>query len=152
MQPRKLRRFQPCPARQHAFSGESQMSVNNHIRRHHHLTLSVGNAQEDYDFHTKVLGLKSVKKTALYDGEEPILHLYYGNDTGDVSRLITCFPMRHSGRKARKGSGQICGVSWSSPTGSLDFWQRRLQEGGFEVQTRERFGERLLAFSHPCGI
>ena len=68
------------------------MSVNNHIRRHHHLTLSVGNAQEDYDFHTKVLGLKSVKKTALYDGEEPILHLYYGNDTGDVSRLITCFP------------------------------------------------------------
>src|SRR6478735_1915328 len=86
------------------------MSVNKYIKRHHHVTLSVGNGQEDYDFHTQVLGLKSVKKTALYDGDEPILHLYYGNDTGDVSRLITCFPMRHSGRKARKGSGQICTV------------------------------------------
>jgi catechol 2,3-dioxygenase-like lactoylglutathione lyase family enzyme len=37
------------------------------IRRHHHITLCVGTAQEDYDFHAKVLGLKSVKKTALYD-------------------------------------------------------------------------------------
>ena len=50
------------------------------IQRHHHITLCVGGAQEDYDFHTKVLGLKSVKKTALYDGDVPIYHLYYGND------------------------------------------------------------------------
>src|ERR1700749_478349 len=128
------------------------MSLNHYIKRHHHLTLSVGNAQEDYDFHTKVLGLKSVKKTALYDGDEPILHFYYGNDTGDVSRLITCFPMRHSGRKARKGSGQICTVSLSVRPESLEFWQRRLHERGFEVRNTERFGERLLAFRHPCGI
>jgi glyoxalase family protein len=128
------------------------MSVNTHINRHHHLTLSVGGAQEDYDFHTKVLGLKSVKKTALYDGDEPILHLYYGNDTGDVSRLITCFPMRHSGRKARKGSGQICTVCLSVAPESLGFWEKHLGGRGFNVATRERFGERLLAFNHPCGI
>jgi len=128
------------------------MSVNPYIRRHHHLTLSVGGAQEDYDFHTKVLGLKSVKKTALYDGDEPILHLYYGNDRGDVGTLITCFPMRHSGRKARKGSGQICTVELSVPEGSLEFWQRHLQQHGFTVRARERFGESLLAFHHPCGI
>jgi glyoxalase family protein len=128
------------------------MSANRHIKRHHHLTLSVGGAQEDYDFHTKVLGLKSVKKTALYDGDEPILHLYYGNDTGDVGTLITCFPMRHSGRKARKGTGQICTVELSVPPGSLEFWRRHLREHGFEVQGLERFGERLIAFKHPCGI
>jgi len=128
------------------------MSLNQYIKRHHHLTLSVGTAQEDYDFHTKVLGLKSVKKTALYDGDEPILHLYYGNDTGDVGRLITCFPMRHSGRKARKGSGQICSISLSVPEESLGFWEQRLRDHGFEVQAKERFGERLLAFNHPCGI
>ncbi len=128
------------------------MSVNRYIKRHHHLTLSVGNAQEDYDFHTKVLGLKSVKKTALYDGDEPILHLYYGNDRGDVGRLITCFPMRHSGRKARKGSGQICTIALSIPEESIGFWEGRLHEHGFEVRAQERFGERLLAFNHPCGI
>ncbi len=128
------------------------MSVNQFIKRHHHLTLSVGGAQEDYDFHTRILGLKSVKKTALYDGDEPILHLYYGNDTGEVGTLITCFPMRHSGRKARKGSGQICTVELSVPPGSLDFWERHLRAHGFQTQTQERFGERLLAFHHPCGI
>ena len=81
------------------------MEPNPHILKHHHITLSVGTAQEDYDFHTKVLGLKSVKKTFSYDGDEPIYHLYYGNDLGDESTLITCFPMRQSGRKARARNG-----------------------------------------------
>ncbi len=128
------------------------MKSNPFIQRHHHLTLSVGTAQEDYDFHTKILGLKSVKKTALYDGDEPILHLYYGNDMGDVGSLITCFPMRHSGRMGRKGSGQICTVQLSVPEESLGFWARHLAEKGFAPKTQERFGEKLIAFNHPCGI
>ena len=128
------------------------MRLNPHIRRHHHLTLSVGGAQEDYDFHTKVLGLKSVKKTALYDGEEPILHLYYGNELGEEGTLITSFPMRQSGRKARRGTGQIRTVALSVPVSALPFWRARLLDHGFQVADGERFGERLLSFSHPCGI
>jgi glyoxalase family protein len=128
------------------------MKPNRDIRRHHHLTLNVGVAQEDYDFHTKVLALKSVKKTALYDGDEPILHLYYGNGSGDPSTLITCFPMRQSGRKARRGTGQIGAVALSIPSASLGFWKSRLQDHGFEVNETERFGERTLRFAHPCGI
>jgi hypothetical protein len=76
------------------------------IERHHHITLCVGTAQEDYDFHTQVLGLKSVKKTALYDGDTPIYHLYYGNDVGLESTLVTTFPMRQSGRMGRRGTNQ----------------------------------------------
>ena len=57
------------------------------IRGTHHLTFCVGGAQEDYDFHARLLGLKSVKKTVLFDGEIPIYHLYYGNETGDLSTL-----------------------------------------------------------------
>ena len=128
------------------------MNFNGHIRRHHHITLNVGGAQEDYDFHTKVLGLKSVKKTALYDGDEPIHHLYYGNDLGDVSTLITCFPMRQSGRKARKGSGQISALALSVPESSLGFWEKHLKAHGREVKRVERFGEQTLAFEHPSGI
>ena len=128
------------------------MKINRDIRRHHHLTLNVGVAQEDYDFHTKVLGLKSIKKTALYDGDEPILHLYYGNANGDPSTLITCFPMRQSGRRARPGTGQICAIGLSVPGGSLGFWRTRLHERGFDVRESERFGQRLLGFAHPCGI
>ena len=128
------------------------MKFNDQIRRHHHITLNVGVAQDDYDFHTKVLGLKSVKKTALYDGDEPIHHLYYGNDLGDVSTLITCFPMRQSGRKARKGSGQISTLALSVPKSSLGFWEKHLTAHGCKPTQSERFGETVLSFDHPAGI
>jgi glyoxalase family protein len=128
------------------------VDVSSAIKRHHHLTLCVGDAQEDYDFHTKVLGLKSVKKTALYDGTVPIYHLYYGNDMGDESTLVTTFPMRQSGRLGRKGTGQVRSIALSVPSSALGFWKNRLGEHGFDVAEGERFGERLLAFQHPCGI
>ncbi|MFL5387324.1 MAG: hydroxyquinol 1,2-dioxygenase, partial [Myxococcales bacterium] len=122
------------------------------IRRHHHITLCVGAAQEDYDFHTQVLSFKSVKKTALYDGNFPIYHFYYGNDLGDESTLVTCFPMRQSGRKGRKGTGQIDSLALSIPLSALGFWEKRLSQHGFRVKKNERFGEKLLQFQHPCGI
>lgn len=119
---------------------------------HNHITLNVGGAQEDYDFHTSVLGLKSVKKTLLYDGQAPIYHLYYGNDVGEESTLVTTFPFRHAGLTAKKGSGQISVLTLSVPESSLDWWRNRLEENGFEVTPVERFGEKRLAFQHPCGI
>jgi glyoxalase family protein len=122
------------------------------IRRHHHITLCTGAAQQDYDFHTRVLSLKSVKKTALYDGDVPIYHFYFGNDLGEESTLVTTFPMRQSGRKGRKGTGQVRVLSLSVPISALGFWARRLADHGFEVREASRFGERALQFEHPCGI
>jgi glyoxalase family protein len=128
------------------------MDTNTFIQRHHHLTLNVGGAQEDYDFHTQILGLKSVKKTALYDGDKPVYHFYYGNDHGEESTLITCFPFRQLGRKGRKGTGQISTIALSVPMSALTFWDKHLREHGFDVNENERFGESLLEFAHPCGI
>jgi len=122
------------------------------ISRHHHITIATGDAQEDYDFHTKVLGMKSVKKTAFYDGPAPIYHLYYGNDTGEESSLVTTFPVAHTGMKGRKGSGQVGSVSLSIPTNAFDYWRERLTQHGFSVTEDERLGERYLDFQHPCGV
>lgn len=122
------------------------------IQRHHHITLCVGGAQEDYDFHTKLLSLKSVKKTALYDGSYPIYHFYYGNDVGEESTLVTTFPMRQSGRKAKRGAGQTGVLALAVPVSSLDFWEQRLRSHGFTPRYTERFGEKVLCFMHPCGI
>ena len=130
----------------------SAESPGRYITRHHHITLCTGDAQEDYEFHTKILGLKSVKKTLLYDGAVPIYHLYYGNDMGEESSLVTTFPMRHTGRKARKGSGQVSRLTLSAPVSSLGFWKERLEGLGFAVAQDERFGEPRLDFLHPCGI
>ena len=122
------------------------------IKHFHHLTMCVGNAQEDYDFHTQLLGLKSVKKTALYDGTVPIYHLYYANDMGDESTILTCFPMRQSGRLGRKGSGQISSISLSVPESSLGFWAERLKKAGYKFKEREQFGEKMLTFTNPGNI
>ncbi|MGH7962692.1 MAG: ring-cleaving dioxygenase [Candidatus Binatia bacterium] len=122
------------------------------IQSHHHITLGVGGAQEDYDFHTKLLGLRSVKKTVLFDGKTPIYHLYYGNETGEPSTLITSFPLRQAGLKARRGSGQVKVLSLSVPAASLDFWAERLRRFEWPHDRQERFGEQRLHFAHPCGI
>src|ERR1700674_643117 len=116
--------------------------TNTAIQRHHHITLCVGGAQEDYDFHTKVLGLKSVKKTALYDGDVPIYHLYYGNDTGRESTLVTSFPMRQSGRVGRRGTNQTKVLMLSIPNTALGYWRSRLGAHGIEVAEREVLGEK----------
>ncbi len=122
------------------------------IRGTHHLTFCVGGAQEDYDFHVRVLGLKSVKKTVLFDGEIPIYHLYYGNRLGDPSTLLTAFPYRQAGWMGKRGTNQAKSLNLSVPAGSIGFWADRLSEHGVEHEHGERFGTERLFFRHPCGI
>jgi glyoxalase family protein len=118
----------------------------------HHLTFCVGGAQEDYDFHVRTLGLKSVKKTVLFDGEIPIYHLYYGNRVGDASTILTAFPYRQAGWMGKRGTNQLRTLDLAVPKDAIGFWADRLQEAGIERTEVERFGTQRLAFAHPCGI
>ena len=122
------------------------------IRGTHHLTFCVGGAQEDYDFHVRLLGLKSVKKTVLFDGEIPVYHLYYGNGLGDPSTLLTAFPYRQAGWMGKRGTNQAKSLNLSVPADSLGFWADRLSEHDVEHERGERFGTERLYFRHPCGI
>jgi glyoxalase family protein len=122
------------------------------IRGTHHLTFCVGGAQEDYDFHVRLLGLKSVKKTVLFDGEIPIYHLYYGNGLGDPSTLLTAFPYRQAGWMGKRGTNQAKSLDLAVPVNSLGFWADRLSEHGVEHERGEQFGTERLYFQHPCGI
>ncbi|NKQ51382.1 ring-cleaving dioxygenase [Amycolatopsis sp. K13G38] len=118
----------------------------------HHVTLSVGHAQEDVDFHVKVLGMRFIKRTVLFDGSLPIYHLYYSNANGDPSSVVTTFPWAQAGFFGKRGTNQAREVLLSVPHDSLDFWHRRLTEHDVEVADVERFGQRRLAFRHPSGI
>jgi glyoxalase family protein len=122
------------------------------IRGTHHLTFCVGGAQEDYDFHVRLLGLKSVKKTVLFDGEIPIYHLYYGNRRGDASTILTSFPYRQAGWMGRRGTNQLRTIRLAVPADALGFWSDRLAAHGVEHSELELFGTPRLAFRHPCGI
>ena len=118
----------------------------------HHLTFCVGGAQEDYDFHVRLLGLKSVKKTVLFDGEIPIYHLYYGNRVGDASTLLTAFPYRQAGWMGKRGTNQMKTLLLSVPVDSIGFWADRLSDAGVETERAELLGTERLNFQHPCGI
>src|ERR1700744_6013199 len=122
------------------------------IRGTHHLTFCVGGAQEDYDFHVRLLGLRSVKKTVLFDGEIPIYHLYYGNRAGDASTLLTAFPYRQAGWMGKRGTNQMKRINLSVPDDAIGFWSDRLSEAGVDTERVELFGTERLYFKHPCGI
>ena len=119
---------------------------------HHHFTIGVGNPQSDFDFHTKVLGLKCVKRTLFYDGTIPIYHLYYGNDAGEESTLLTTFPLDHVGVNAVQGVGQCSNISLSIPVSAMGYWKERLESHGFDVTENEYFGEKHLEFVSPDNI
>ncbi len=123
-----------------------------YVRGTHHLTFCVGGAQEDYDFHVRLLGLRSVKKTVLFDGEIPIYHLYYGNRAGDASTLLTAFPYRQAGWMGKRGTNQMKRINLSVPGDAIGFWSDRLSDAGVETEPVQLFGTERLYFKHPCGI
>ncbi|WP_199433597.1 VOC family protein [Qaidamihabitans albus] len=123
-----------------------------YVEGSHHVTLSVAGAQEDVDFHVKVLGMRFIKRTVLFDGALPIYHLYYSNANGDPSSVVTSFPWAQAGFFGKRGTNQARELLLSVPHESMDYWHRRLTEHGIDVQNVEVFGERRLAFRHPCGV
>lgn len=123
-----------------------------YIEGSHHVTLSVGHAQEDVDFHVKTLGMRFIKRTVLFDGVTPIYHLYYSNANGDPSSVVTTFPFAQAGLIGTRGTNQAREVLLSVPSTSLDFWHQRLTEHRIEVENTEVFDQRRLAFRHPSGI
>ena len=101
------------------------------IRGLHHYTYCVGPAQEDVDFHTRLLGLRLLKQTGLFEGTQvSIYHFYYGNAEGDAGTVLTTFPVRQQGLTGRLGTDQVSRLNLSIPRTSIDFWMDRLSNQG----------------------
>ena len=115
----------------------------------HHVTAMVGDPQENLDFYVDVLGLRLVKRTV---NHEDVLryHFYYGNGSGDVGTVYTCFPYPNEppGRRGRPG---IPAAAFAVPPESLGYWESRLDDHGVDAERRERFDERALRFEDPSG-
>ncbi len=122
------------------------------ISGYHDVTRSVELVQEDHDFHTKALGIKSVKRTVLFDGTIPVYHLYDGNPAGDPSTIVTTFPFRKPGIFGRRGTNQSRIIQLAIPRGASDFGVNRLNARGIPAAKSERFGLLRVSLQHPCGI
>ncbi len=125
--------------------------MENRILGLHHVTAISGNAQRNYDFYTKVLGMRFVKKTVNFD-DPHTYHLYYGDYPASPGTIMTFFPWEHI-TKGRRGTGQATEVGFSVPAGSLEFWQQRMEAQNVVYNNiADKFGERYLTIVDPDGL
>lgn len=118
----------------------------------HHVTATVGNAQADYDFYTRLLGFRLVKKTVNFENSK-VYHFYYGTTDGAPGTIMTTFPYEGQGiRIGVAGTGQVARTGFSAPSTALPFWKERLEEAGVSTQLLDRFGLVHLQFKDPSGL
>jgi glyoxalase family protein len=125
--------------------------MDNRIMGLHHITAIAGDAQRNYDFYSKALGLRMVKKTVNFD-DPGTYHFYYGDEVGTPGSILTFFPWQGV-QKGRTGTGMATEIGYSVPKGSLEHWINRFDE--LKVKHRaieERFGEPYLPFEDPDGL
>ncbi|MAL18426.1 MAG: glyoxalase [Balneola sp.] len=128
------------------------MDLSKVIKGLHHVTATVNDAQEDYDFYTKTLGLRLIKETVNFDNEA-VYHFYYGNEIGEPSTVFTTFPYKDQGvREGVIGNGQVVQTSFSVPVDAIDFWKARLKEHAVLFTESVRFGMTTLVFTDPSGL
>ena len=117
----------------------------------HHVTAIAGNALRNYDFYTRSLGLRFVKKTVNFD-DPGTYHFYYGDEVGHPGTILTFFPWEHAA-PGRGGVGQTQQTAFRVPARSLGYWTHRFIEKGIAHEALEkRFGEAVLAFTDPDGM
>jgi len=117
----------------------------------HHVTCIAGDAQENVDFYSGVLGMRLVKKSVNQDSPGTY-HLFYADGDGHPGTDITFFPWPEMA-PARQGIGLSMEVSLAIPLGSADYWLDRLQEHRVatgEVETRR--GTSALPLTDPHGL
>jgi catechol 2,3-dioxygenase-like lactoylglutathione lyase family enzyme len=126
--------------------------MSNNILGIHHVTAISGNAQENVDFYTGVLGLRLVKKTVNFD-DPATYHLYFGNEDGTPGTIITFFPWSSGELKGRIGTGQLSTTSFSIPEGAMGFWMERFKKHNIDFKgPQSRFDEEVLSFRDSDGL
>jgi glyoxalase family protein len=125
--------------------------MDNKVLGLHHITAIAGNAQNNYDFYTKVLGLRLVKKTVNFD-DPGTYHFYYGDEIGSPGSILTFFPWEGI-QKGKVGTGMPTEIGYSVPTGSLEFWKQRLDAHKVKhLPISERMEERFIQLEDPDGL
>ncbi|KHJ53807.1 diguanylate cyclase [Aureimonas altamirensis] len=116
----------------------------------HHVSIIAGQARQNHQFYTDILGLRMVKQTVNFD-DPSSYHLYYGDEAGTPGSLITFFPWEHVA-PGRLGVGETQETAFRVPEGALGFWLHRfLEKGVVHESIEKRFGQSALPFRDVHG-
>jgi glyoxalase family protein len=117
----------------------------------HHVTAIAGHSLRNFDFYTRSLGLRFVKKTVNFD-DPGTYHFYYGDEVGHPGTILTFFPWEGAAA-GQGGVGQTAQTAFRVPSHSLGYWAHRFIEKGVAHQAlAKRFGEPVLPFTDPDGM
>ncbi|WP_342360933.1 ring-cleaving dioxygenase [Terrarubrum flagellatum] len=117
----------------------------------HHVTAIAGPARRNYDFYTRTLGLRFVKKTVNFD-DPGTYHFYFGDETGQPGTILTFFPWEHVA-PGQLGVGETQETSFRIPESAIGYWTHRLLEKGVAHEpARKSFGETVISFRDPDGM
>ncbi len=118
----------------------------------HHITAIAGDAKQNFNFYSKILGLRFIKKTVNFD-DPGTYHFYFGDEVGSAGTILTFFPWGSGIQQGKNGSGMATEIGYSIPKGSLDFWQKRFEKYNVIYnKPAEKFGEKYLSFQDPDGL
>ncbi|AGH98698.1 ring-cleaving dioxygenase [Micavibrio aeruginosavorus] len=117
----------------------------------HHITAIASDPKVNFDFYTKVLGLRFVKRTVNFD-DPSTYHFYFGDSIGSPGSILTFFPHPDLA-KGRHGTGQAVEIVFAVPKAALSFWMNRFHEMGITYQGPEKhFDETVVRIQDPDGL
>lgn len=122
------------------------------IQGYHHVTATVGDAQEDLHFYTHILGLRLVKQTVNFDNQR-VYHFYYADRSGNPSTVFTTFPYKKEGvRKGKIGTGQVGVTAFSTSSDGLLGWKSRFESYKVDFKEIQIAGFSAIEFADPSGL
>lgn len=122
--------------------------MENHHKGIHHITALAGDAQRNYDFYVKSLGMRLVKKSVNQD-DPGTYHLFYGNANGSPGSGLTFFPWPMA-RQGKPGLGEAVKVALAVPDDSIHYWAEHFGEEGIDFDgPYDRFGQQAIGFKDP---
>ncbi|CAN7413331.1 ring-cleaving dioxygenase [Rossellomorea sp. LjRoot5] len=101
------------------------------LKGQHHVSAITANAKKNYEFYTKTLGLRLVKKSINQD-DTSVYHLFYADERGNPGTDLTFFEIPHAGN-TYKGTNSISLTALRVNTDeSLSYWKQRFEELGVD--------------------
>ncbi len=101
------------------------------LKGQHHVSSITSDASSNYNFYTKVLGMRLVKKSVNQD-DTSMYHLFYADERGNPGTDLTFFEIPRAG-DTYYGTNSITATSLRVPKDdSLLFWKNRFKEFGVE--------------------
>jgi glyoxalase family protein len=117
----------------------------------HHVTAITGDASQNLQFYSELLGQRLVKKTVNFD-DPGSYHLYYGDHLGTPGTLITFFVWPGAGR-GHRGVGEPVSLTYEVPEGALAWWRERLTSAHVPVEELgSLFGLPTIRITDPDGM